>query len=325
MPRVSIGLPVYNGEKYLKETLDALLAQTFRDFELVIADNASTDATGEICRSYAAVDPRIRYHRNSVNLGAGRNYNLVVELARGELFKWSAHDDVCAPTFLERCVAALDADPGAVLAFTEFIDIDDGGKVLPVRAKSHVPLSRRAVHPRPWQRFRRLTQFDYTCEEVFGLIRMGTLRKTRLIMSYTDSDRTLLAELGLHGRFAVVLEPLWLHRLHKGSSTEVYADWFARAAWFDPAKKGKIVFPLWRQMAELAKAVLKTRIGVRERVLCYAWQGVWMFRLRGELWAETREGGRQFIGKLRGQVPGSGPTRETPAAVISGKHAAGGG
>ena len=319
MPRISIGLPVYNGEKYLRETLDGLLAQSFRDFELIIADNASTDGTEEICRSYAAADSRIRYHRNPENLGAGPNYNLVVGMARGEFFKWSAHDDLCAPSFLERCLQALDADPGAVLAYTEFVDIDESGGLLPARRKSHIPLSQRASHPRPWQRFRRLTRFDYTCEEVFGLIRMATLRKTRLIMSYTDSDRTLLAELGLHGRFAIVPEPLFFHRLHKGSSTEVYADWFARAAWFDPAKRGKIVFPLWRQMVELAKSVLKAPIGFQERLLCFSWQGVWMLRLRGELWAEYLEGVQQFVRKLRGQTPVSGVTRETPASVVSGK------
>jgi len=317
MPRVSIGLPVYNGEKYLRETLDALLAQSFRDFELIIADNASTDSTEEVCRAYAAADTRIRYHRNSENLGAGPNYNLVVSMAQGEFFKWSAHDDHCAPSFLERCVQALDAERGAVLAFTEFIDINESGGELPIRRKSNVPLSRRAAHPRPWQRFRRLTRFDYTCEEVFGLIRLATLRKTRLIMSYTDSDRTLLAELGLYGRFVIVPEALFFHRLHKGSSTEVYADWFARVAWFDPAKAGKIAFPLWRQMGELAKSVLKAPIGIQDRFLCFAWQAVWMSRLRAELWAEFREGMRQFVRKLRGQPPSSGVTRETPAGVVS--------
>jgi glycosyltransferase involved in cell wall biosynthesis len=116
-PKVSIGMPVYNGENFIVESLDALFAQTFTDFELIICDNASTDRTGEICREYAARDARIRYCRNETNIGASANYNLTFELARGDYFKWAAHDDICAPTYVERCVEALDRDPGVALAY----------------------------------------------------------------------------------------------------------------------------------------------------------------------------------------------------------------
>ena len=96
-PRVSVGIPVFNGERFLAETIESILAQTFKDFEIVISDNASTDRTEEICRSYAARDPRIRYNRNDTNRGAAWNHNRVFELARGEYFKWQSHDDFCAP------------------------------------------------------------------------------------------------------------------------------------------------------------------------------------------------------------------------------------
>src|SRR5512139_3267591 len=118
-PRVSIGVPVYNGENFLKDALDSLLAQTFKDFEIVIADNVSTDQTEEICRSYAAKDARIRYYRNETNIGAGPNHNRVFELSRGEYFKWVCHDDMCAPEFLERCIEVLDRDPSVVLCHAE--------------------------------------------------------------------------------------------------------------------------------------------------------------------------------------------------------------
>ena len=116
IPRVTIGLPVYNGQNYLVETLESLLAQTYTDFELVISDNASTDRTEAICRQYAAGDARIRYYRNDENIGASANYNRAFELGRGEYFKWAAHDDLLAPTYLERCVEVLDANPDVVLA-----------------------------------------------------------------------------------------------------------------------------------------------------------------------------------------------------------------
>ena len=127
-PCVSIGLPVYNGEKFLKETLDSILAQTFEDFELIISDNASTDRTEEICKEYAAKDRRIRYYRNKENLGAGWNNNRVFELCTGEYFKWNAHDDVCAPEFLERCIKVLVQDPTVVLCYPKVTVIDEQGK-----------------------------------------------------------------------------------------------------------------------------------------------------------------------------------------------------
>src|SRR5262249_36899823 len=129
-PRVSIGMPVYHGEPFLKEALDSILAQTYSDFELIISDNASTDRTQEICTAYAAKDKRIQYSRNDKNLGAAKNYNRVFELSSGEYFKWAAHDDICAPDFLVRCITVLDQDPSVVLCYPREIGIDEQGKFL---------------------------------------------------------------------------------------------------------------------------------------------------------------------------------------------------
>ena len=126
-PHVTIGMPVYNGERFLVETLESLLAQTYRDFEIVISDNGSTDGTRRICEAFARKDPRILYHREEENRGAAWNYNRVVALARGRYFKWAAHDDLCMPTYLERCVDALDSDPAVVLAYPDDQDIDEDG------------------------------------------------------------------------------------------------------------------------------------------------------------------------------------------------------
>ena len=98
VPRVTVGLPVRNGENFLAETLRCFLGQTFTDFEIVVSDNASTDGTADICREFAARDPRIRYLRQGANIGAAANYNAVAEAARGELFTWTAHDDLRTPT-----------------------------------------------------------------------------------------------------------------------------------------------------------------------------------------------------------------------------------
>jgi glycosyltransferase involved in cell wall biosynthesis len=128
---VSIGLPVYNGERYLAQALDSLLSQSHENLEILIADNASTDASEAICRDFAARDPRIAYHRHPRNLGAAANYNFVFRRARGAYFRWAAHDDICMPRLVERCVAALEAaGPSAVLAYPRTRLIDAEGRVL---------------------------------------------------------------------------------------------------------------------------------------------------------------------------------------------------
>jgi glycosyltransferase involved in cell wall biosynthesis len=111
MPQISIGMPVYNGAASLPTALDAMLAQTFTAFEIIISDNGSTDATETIAREYAARDPRIRYIRQPVNLGATPNFRFVMDRASAPYFMWAACDDVRSPDFLAENIAFLDAHP----------------------------------------------------------------------------------------------------------------------------------------------------------------------------------------------------------------------
>jgi len=127
-PRVSIGLPVFNGENYLTEAISSVLNQTFTDLELVICDNASTDRTHAICCEYAAADQRVRYIRNESNIGAAKNYNLVWEKSTGTYFKWLAHDDRLLPGYVAATVAALEHDPGVVLCNSVVDYIDQFGQ-----------------------------------------------------------------------------------------------------------------------------------------------------------------------------------------------------
>jgi len=120
VPQVSIGMPVYNGEPFIQEALDSLLAQTFADFELIISDNASTDGTEAICREYAARDKRIRCVRQPENLGAAANFQFVLDEAVGEYFMWAAADDVWLPKFIETCMKLLKTDASAKMAMTGY-------------------------------------------------------------------------------------------------------------------------------------------------------------------------------------------------------------
>lgn len=313
-PRVSLGMPVYNGERFLRETLDSLLVQTYRDFELIISDNGSTDSTQATCREYAARDPRIRYYREEVNRGAGWNYNRVVELARGEYFKWAAHDDLCAPTYLERCVDALDRNPAVILAYPDDIDIDESGNRVDRKRHSHIPSAERASSPDIALRFRRLVPLDYDCEQVFGLIRTDILRRTGLIKNYTDSDRTLLGELALYGRFFEVPEPLFYHRHHGGSSGRAHpikGGWHLRAGWFDPRLQGRVLFPQWRQLWEYFVAIFRAPIGLATRAKCIFWLGVGYRKRVGSLAGECVTGLRQ---KLHRAGRGEDQSRRTAEA-----------
>jgi glycosyltransferase involved in cell wall biosynthesis len=117
-PKVTIGLPVRNGERFLERAIDSVLGQTFDDLEPVISDNASTDRTQEICASYASRDPRVRVFRNDPDIGVLRNFNRLVELARGEYFRWLGVDDWLELDYVSECVAALDANPHCIAVTT---------------------------------------------------------------------------------------------------------------------------------------------------------------------------------------------------------------
>jgi len=228
-PFVSIGMPVYNGERYLAEAIESLLAQTYTDFELIISDNTSTDGTADICHRYAGDDGRIRYVRQKENRGAIWNFNRVFELSRGTYYRWHAHDDICAPDFLACCIEMLDSDPTIVSCDTQRARIDQNGLVLGVlsqqgdistdcSATSASSYEDQVLHgrqsPRPHQRFRTVLLGPSCCLDCFGLIRSNALRKTRLILPFYGSEKILSAELGLLGRHGRVLEVLFFVRDH---------------------------------------------------------------------------------------------------------------
>ena len=206
--RLSIGMPVYNGENYLEEALDSILAQTYTDFELIISDNAFTDNTPQICHNYAEKDGRIRYYRTESKLSATQNFIRAFNLSRGELFKWAAHDDVLAPDFLLRCINVLDKDPSIILCHSNTGRIDENGKLV-----GSYDYSNRINSWKPHERFETLVRDRHNAWVlIFGVIRSNILRKTPLFGYYVAADRVLLAELGLIGRMYKITEYLFFRR-----------------------------------------------------------------------------------------------------------------
>jgi glycosyltransferase involved in cell wall biosynthesis len=268
-PRVSIGLPVYNGRKYLHEAIDSILGQTYEDFELLLFDNASTDSTEAICRGYAKADSRVRYVRNDRNIGAAPNFNRSFHHAAGEYFKWAAADDVCAPRFVERCVEVLDRDPSAILSYSKVAVIDERGRHL----KDYDFMLDGAANP-PARRFgRQIT--GHQCYEIFGLFRASALRKTPLIGTFAGGDAALLLELCLRGRFIEIPEVLFYSRAHPEQSTALRRNARTFAAWFDPRWKGKIIFPYWRLLNEYIRIVHNAPLRGGERLACYLHVATW--------------------------------------------------
>jgi glycosyltransferase involved in cell wall biosynthesis len=260
--KVSIGLPVYNGENYLSKAIESILGQTYEDFELIISDNGSTDRTPEIAATYAQIDRKIRYVRSDVNRGAAWNYNWVFALATGKYFKWAAHDDVIAPEYLKRCVEVLDHEADVVLCYPRSLLIDEQDRFI-----RNVDDGMNLRHSTP---HKRLPHFrPGMCNPVFGLIRSDTLQQTSLIGNYPSSDIVLLWELLLRGQFHEVPERLFYRRYHPKSSVRANPDYRSRAAWFDPHRRRIFYLPTWHQVFKFARAIQRVQMDTLLKAQCY--------------------------------------------------------
>jgi glycosyltransferase involved in cell wall biosynthesis len=272
-PRLTIGLPVYNGERYVGESLEALLGQSFTDFELVISDNASTDGTADICRRYEKQDSRLRYFRQPRNVGLAPNHNYVVQQARGELFKWASNDDLYARDLIERCVDALDKDQDVVLAHSWTAKVDDSGTVT---MAFEYPLNTAAS--RAPERFRSLL-FDNGGDDDYGVIRTEVLRRTAMKESYHHADRTIIAELSLYGRFYQVPDWLYFRRDHADRAERACPTMRSRCANMDPRRADRLRHPAVRLYGEYVwayiRAIRRAPLSGAERRECLRYLGQW--------------------------------------------------
>lgn len=278
-PRLSIGMPVYNGEHYITEAIEAILAQTYQDFELIISDNASSDRTQEICQAYAAKDRRIKYCRNDRNIGVHRNYNRAFQLATSEYFRWATHDDICAPQGIEKCIEVLDRNPDVVLCYTKTKLIDEHGTVLE-QSYDEDPLLTHS--PQPHIRFQNLIvdSFSrlYRGQQLFGVMRHSVAATTPLLGNYSGGDKPFLAHMTLLGKYHEVPEYLFFNREHsqRSSSKEMNSP-YLRMRLFNPdATEEKPVFPKWSVFLDYLRAVKDVPLGLSERMRCYLVMGSWL-------------------------------------------------
>jgi glycosyltransferase involved in cell wall biosynthesis len=226
-PLVSVGMPVYNGERHLREALDSLIAQTHRDFELIVADNASTDGTQAICEEYAARDRRISYFRHTRHTGAIDNFAFVFRRSRGKYFMWAAHDDKEAdPRYLEGLLGEMESARGGAepdLVFPDVSCIDGSGQVI----LENIMAEFRNCGTRGDYAVASVTKAD--CQ-MYGLWRSSALRtiwpfldQTRNWKSYQDNYFVQVA----CGRLTVRYVPgvVKLYRSHDGNSCKQSTPW----------------------------------------------------------------------------------------------------
>ena len=220
--KVSIGLPTYNHGKYLRSALDALLLQTFRDFELIISDNASTDDTEVICWEYMRRDERVKYIRYPHMVNGWKNRNRTIEMARGKYVMNACSDDIYASTFLEKCVAVLDSDESVVLCHSGTDLMNEEGKIYGrYKNPCDVTSDNRA------QRILNVMCSLDLCNSYMGVMRTDAVHKTQLFRTDVHSaDSLFLAEMSLLGKFYEIQETLFLRRLERpGRTPEEWMFW----------------------------------------------------------------------------------------------------
>ena len=279
MPRLSVGLPIYNSQTYLAETFEALLGQNFTDFELIVSDNASTDSTADICQQYAKQDSRIRYFRQPRNIGLAPNHNYTVDQARGELFKWAAGDDLYARDLLGACVDALDKYPEVVLAHSYTAMIDGTGTVF--KAEEY-PLSTSS--PRAPERFRS-TLFDDGGDDDGGIMRTAVLRRIARKDSYHHADRTIISELTLQGPFYQVPDWMYFRRDHPERAERAFKTVRAWCANLDPRRADPLRHPAIRLYTEYVwgyvAAIRHAPLSSAEKRECYYHLARWLASRHG--------------------------------------------
>jgi glycosyltransferase involved in cell wall biosynthesis len=266
-PRLSVGLPVYNGENFLAASIESVLRQDFTDFELIISDNGSTDRTAEICARYAAADPRVRYHRSETNQGGAWNFNRVFELSTAPLFKWQAHDDVCLPGMFRRGVETFERAPAAVVVvFPRTELVDEAGRILTHFLPEHMETRR----PQPHQRLADVLRSMTMVRAQFGFVRAAALRQTRLFDRMIAADFILFGELAMLGELWEMPETLFQRRIHAGISTRANTGTDQLMQWWDPTQRKYrgLLSPMLRLGGEYFRSIRRLPLPFGEKLRC---------------------------------------------------------
>ncbi len=231
-PRLTIGVPVYNGEDYIAEAITSHLEQDFTDFELIVSDNCSDDSTPEIVKEFVEADSRVTYSRNTENVGGPANFNRLFRLGQGELFRWAAADDRIEPGYLSKVIALMDDDPAVAIGHSEALLIDPTSEPMLKMDRGYLggdgyleairltppPGDERFRSPKPHNRIDAVINNNHRNFYIFGIMRRNLMMQTRLHGLFYGGDRTLLVEMAMRGTFRKVPEQLFASRSHAKNS-----------------------------------------------------------------------------------------------------------
>jgi glycosyltransferase involved in cell wall biosynthesis len=279
-PLVSIGLPVYNSEKFIGRAIDSALSQTLEAHELVISDNASTDHTEEICRGFASKDGRIRYFRNTENVGIALNFAKTVHASRGIYFKWLASDDFMSPLFLERCVKLFDAQPSLSIATGRMLFADENSEIL----KADLLGSNRTAYgekliwvepppelfsDRPSVRYSGAlssARFNLFAALYYGLVPGDLMRSVRPVGFHIGAEKTFLLQLLLRGRVGFIEEDLHFRGMHPDHFGASNRPKMLRG--LNPNEQRKIALSAFDQLAAYVRVIQEAPISNSEKTRC---------------------------------------------------------
>jgi glycosyltransferase involved in cell wall biosynthesis len=261
-PKVVVGLPVYNGQKYIGAAIESHLSQSFPDFTLVISDNGSTDGTPDICADYARRDGRVRYFRSEQNRGILWNHRRVMDAIANpnQYFRWAGADDILEPGLLSGMVEILDSRPEVVGVMPATKNIDDKGAIIGAMGRT-LDLQLNDVV----ERARKILVANYQHVIAYGLLRAGALRTMRTQPDYIGWDPIFIWELALRGQIFQLENVALLRRFHQGSISRVKTAKEMRK-WVEPNSKAGMSLPHWTWAYERARVVLAVPLSLRERL-----------------------------------------------------------
>lgn len=253
---ISIGLPVYNGERFLRTKLDSILSQTYENFELIVSNNGSTDKTHEICNEYELKDNRIKYFSHEKNNDAFWNYNFVLNQASCDYFMWTSVDDVLLPTFIEKNLNILEKNKTCVASISkiETYESENDGKLFnPTDLKHYESVKKIRNKIRPRSVFSITGNFDKksrlylkksSCYVFYSIFKTDVIKKSFFydpflgddwaiflnVLKYGDllvTDEILMYqyEHGLSGRGMISVVKLYYHGIN------IFFPWFRLTNW----------------------------------------------------------------------------------------------
>jgi glycosyltransferase involved in cell wall biosynthesis len=260
-PKVTIGLPIYNGQKYIAAAIDSHLSQSFGDLRLVISDNGSTDGTPDICADYAKADSRVTYLRSPENRGILWNHRRVMEtMESSQYFRWAGADDILEPGLLGAMVTLLDSRPEVEAVMPATKNIDGDGEII-----GSMDRTLDLQSPSVIERGEKILVASYQHVVAYGLLRVSSLKVMRTGPNYIGWDPVFIWELALRGQIAQLESPALLRRFHRGSISRVKTVKEMRK-WVEPNAKGGMNFPHWTWSYERVRALLATPLSTRDKL-----------------------------------------------------------